>query len=258
MHSSPHGSRYQEIVANIRDAIHFMESLGNQDETLGSVDFYTSHEGLLLGYESALTRHLGGTHSGFYNLGAHMLWIGDRTRQLDGAHIEFFRGIENPIGLKVGPTANPEEIIQIIDRLNPSNEKGKIVLITRYGAGKVKNHLPQMIDVVQREGKSVVWSSDPMHGNAIKTEKGVKTRDFGAILCEIQEAFEVHQEKQTYLGGIHFELTGENVTECIGGSEKIKAEDLDKRYETFCDPRLNYSQSLELAFLISEMLKEQI
>lgn len=249
-------ARYTEIVDNIRNAISFMESLGNSNEKLGSVEFYTSHEGLLLPYEEALTRPVRKYNDKYFNLGAHMLWIGDRTRQLDGAHIEFFRGIENPIGIKVGPSADPKEIIQIIQALNPKNKTGKVVLITRFGADKVEQHLPQIIEAVKHSENSVVWTSDPMHGNATKTEQGVKTRNFDSILSEIKSSFQIHKQMDTYLGGVHFELTGENVTECIGGSENIKETDLDKKYETYCDPRLNYSQSLELAFHVSDLLSQ--
>lgn len=249
----PQRTDYERIVKSIRDAIVFMEALGNREESLRSVEFYTSHEGLLLPLEEALT-HFVAEQNRFYNLGAHMLWIGDRTRQLDGAHIEYFRGIANPIGLKVGPTSDPKEIIEICRTLNPKNEEGKITLISRYGEGKVHKHLPSLIQAVRKADLPVVWSVDPMHGNGIKTEGGVKTRDFDAILAEVQESFEVHKKEGSALGGIHFELTGQDVTECIGGAAGITADQLDQNYETYCDPRLNYSQSLEMAFLISRML----
>jgi 3-deoxy-7-phosphoheptulonate synthase len=249
----PQRTDYERIVKSIRDAIVFMEALGNREESLRSVEFYTSHEGLLLPLEEALT-HFVAEQNRFYNLGAHMLWIGDRTRQLDGAHIEYFRGIANPIGLKVGPTSDPKEIIEICRTLNPRNEEGKITLISRYGEGKVHKHLPSLIQAVRKADLPVVWSVDPMHGNGIKTEGGIKTRDFDAILAEVQESFEVHKKEGSALGGIHFELTGQDVTECIGGAAGITADQLDLNYETYCDPRLNYSQSLEMAFLISRML----
>jgi 3-deoxy-7-phosphoheptulonate synthase len=249
----PQRTDYERIVKSIRDAIVFMEALGNREESLRSVEFYTSHEGLLLPLEEALT-HFVAEQNRFYNLGAHMLWIGDRTRQLDGAHIEYFRGIANPIGLKVGPTSDPKEIIEICRTLNPRNEEGKITLISRYGEGKVQKHLPSLIQAVRKADLPVVWSVDPMHGNGIKTEGGIKTRDFDAILAEVQESFEVHKKEGSALGGIHFELTGQDVTECIGGAAGITADQLDLNYETYCDPRLNYSQSLEMAFLISRML----
>jgi 3-deoxy-7-phosphoheptulonate synthase len=249
----PQRTDYERIVKSIRDAIVFMEALGNREESLRSVEFYTSHEGLLLPLEEALT-HFVAEQNRFYNLGAHMLWIGDRTRQLDGAHIEYFRGIANHIGLKVGPTSDPKEIIEICRTLNPRNEEGKITLISRYGEGKVHKHLPSLIQAVRKADLPVVWSVDPMHGNGIKTEGGIKTRDFDAILAEVQESFEVHKKEGSALGGIHFELTGQDVTECIGGAAGITADQLDLNYETYCDPRLNYSQSLEMAFLISRML----
>jgi 3-deoxy-7-phosphoheptulonate synthase len=249
----PQRTDYERIVSNIRDAIVFMEALGNREESLRSVEFYTSHEGLLLPLEEALT-HFAPEQNRWYNLGAHMLWIGDRTRQLDGAHIEYFRGIANPIGVKVGPSSAPNEIIEICRTLNPRNEEGKITLISRYGEGKVKQHLPSLIQAIRSASVPVVWSVDPMHGNGIKTQGGIKTRDFGAILAEVQESFEVHKQLGSALGGIHFELTGQDVTECIGGAAGITADQLDRNYETYCDPRLNYSQSLEMAFLISRML----
>jgi 3-deoxy-7-phosphoheptulonate synthase len=253
MQKVPQRIDYERIVSNIRDAIVFMEALGNREESLRSVEFYTSHEGLLLPLEEALT-NFAPERNRWYNLGAHMLWIGDRTRQLDGAHIEYFRGIANPIGLKVGPTSDPKEIIEICRTLNPNHEEGKITLISRYGEGKVKQHLPSLIQAVRAADIPVVWSVDPMHGNGIKTEGGVKTRDFDAILAEVQESFEVHKQLGNPLGGIHFELTGQDVTECIGGATGITADQLEQNYETYCDPRLNYSQSLEMAFLISRMM----
>ncbi len=252
---SPQRQRYEEIAANIKDAIAFMESLGGvREETLGSVDFFTSHEGLLLAWEEAMTRFVPerGRH---YNLGAHMLWIGDRTRQLDGAHIEYFRGIANPIGIKVGPSSDPAEICEVVRTLNPHGDLGRIVLITRFGVDKVSG-LEPLVARVNEARLPVVWSVDPMHGNVIKTKADIKTRDFGSILGELRESFSVHRKLGTVLGGVHFELTGDNVTECIGGSEGLGEHDLVRQYETYCDPRLNYSQSLEMAFLISSMLKD--
>ncbi len=255
MHRAPQRAEYERIVGNIRDAIVFMESLGSREERLASVEFYTSHEGLLLSLEETLT-HFVPEAGRYYNLGAHMLWIGDRTRQLDGAHIEYFRGIANPLGLKVGPSSDPREIMQIVERLNPSNEEGKITLITRYGQGKVATYLPKLIEAVKASKRSVVWSVDPMHGNATKTKDGTKTRDFDAILSEIKESYDVMRKLGIPLGGIHFELTGQDVSECIGGSSGITVDQLERNYETYCDPRLNYSQSLEMAFLLSNMLGE--
>ncbi len=246
--------RYKEIVSQIQDAIAFMESIGNINNNLNWVDFYTSHEGLHLPYEEAQTRFIK-QKGGFYNLSAHMLWIGDRTRDLNGAHIEYFRGIRNPLGLKVGPSANPKEIIEVIKALNPKNEEGRITLITRFGHDKVDAGLPKIVAAVQEAQQHVVWSVDPMHGNAIKTSDNVKTRSFDHILAELTKTITVHRQSHTHLGGVHFELTGDNVTECIGGSQGLGPEDLSKNYETYCDPRLNYSQSLEMSFLISNLIK---
>lgn len=252
---SPHWAEYEGIIKNIKNAISFMKTIGYKETYLSAVDFYTSHEGLILPLEEALTRQ--DPHSGkFYNAGAHMLWIGERTRQLDGAHVEYFRGIANPIGIKVGPKADPQEIKEVIQALNPTNEQGRITLITRMGEQLVEQHLPNMIESISKAKLNVCWSCDPMHGNAIKTKENVKTRDFNAILQELKAAFQIHRKLGSYLGGIHFELTGENVTECTGGAEGITAEDLSKSYETYCDPRLNYNQSLEMAFLISSMLEQ--
>lgn len=246
---------YQKILDNIRDAIAFMESLGSKTENLSSIEFYTSHEGLLLPVEQAHT-FKDDSNSRHYNLGAHMLWIGDRTRHLDGAHIEYFRGVANPVGIKVGPSADPSEIAETLEVLNPNKREGKLVLITRYGQGKVNAHLPQLIKTVQACGVPVTWSCDPMHGNGSKSPSGLKTRDFQAILSELTETFAIHREHGSIVGGIHFELTGDNVTECLGGSAGITNEHLSSNYETYCDPRLNYSQSLEMAFLVSKMLAD--
>ncbi len=242
---------YEHIVHNIRDAIVFMESLGTRDEKLASVEFYTSHEGLLLAVEEAMTQYVP-EFDAYFNLGAHTLWIGDRTRQLNGAHIEYFRGIANPLGLKVGPSSDPRDIIAICTALNPKREAGKVTLISRYGKGKVDLHLPQLIEAMK--DTPVVWSIDPMHGNAIKTEAGTKTRSFDDILGEVKESLAIHKASGSIVGGIHFELTGDDVTECIGGSAGITAEQLSNHYETYCDPRLNYSQSLEMAFLLSQLI----
>ena len=252
---SSHRQRYEQVVANIRDAVAFMESFGGvREETLGTVDFFTSHEGLLLGFEEAMTRHV--SHFGrYYNLGAHMLWIGDRTRALDGAHVEYCRGIANPIGIKWGPSADPQEMVEIIKALDPGNEPGRITIITRFGAGRVEASLPPAIEAVRRAGLNVLWSADPMHGNVIKTKQDIKTRDFDAILSELRACFQWHSQLGGRLGGVHFELTGEDVTECTGGSEGIGEADLSRNYETFCDPRLNYSQSLEMAFVIANIMQ---
>lgn len=254
MGKSAQRERYAKMVGNIQDAVAFMSSVGGvREEALGSIDFFTSHEGLLLGFEESLTRHVREKNR-FYNLGAHMLWIGDRTRELEGAHIEYFRGIANPIGVKWGPSAKPDEMVAVLKRLNEANEPGKLTIITRFGEGKVKECLPPAIAAVRKAGLNVLWSADPMHGNVIKTKGGIKTRDFDAILRELTESFAVHRSEKSRLGGVHFELTGEDVTECTGGSERVSEEDLVRQYETFCDPRLNYSQSLEMAFVISGIL----
>lgn len=254
---SPQRARYEEVVTNINDAIRFMESLGRGEKDFDRTEFYTSHEGLLLGYEEAMTRYVPELNQHF-NLGAHMLWIGDRTRQLDGAHVEYFRGIANPIGIKVGPSSDPKEICEVVGAINPSNEAGRVTLITRFGQDLVEDRLPDLIAAFRKSRQNVLWSSDPMHGNVLKTKDNVKTRDFNAILGELKKSFEIHRRHRTYLGGIHFELTGENVTECIGGSDGITLDDLDRSYETYCDPRLNNSQSLEMVFLISSLLRNQV
>ncbi|MGC6472267.1 MAG: class II 3-deoxy-7-phosphoheptulonate synthase [Parvibaculales bacterium] len=254
---SPQGERYEEIATQIDEAISFMDACGVNSRTtpqLGMVDFYTSHEALLLGYESALTR-LDSTSGDHYDTSAHMLWIGDRTRQPDGAHVEFLSGVKNPIGLKCGPSLDPEELIVLLDKLNPDNEPGRITLISRFGHENVENHLPALIRAVEREGRIVVWSCDPMHGNTIKASNGFKTRPVDRILAEVQNFMQVHKAEGTHAGGIHFEMTGQNVTECLGGAQAISEEDLSSRYHTHCDPRLNGSQALELAFMIAEGLK---
>lgn len=242
---------YEAIVSRIRDAISFMEACGSNLETaLGRIDFFTSHEALVLPYEEALTWREEGTGL-HYNAGAHMLWVGDRTRELEGAHIEYLRGIANPVGVKVGPSCTPEEVVALARRLNPENAWGRVTLITRLGAGQVKELLPSLIDAVQAAGLRVVWSCDPMHGNTIRAANGFKTRDCAQILGELRDAFAIHAEHGTYLGGVHFELTGEDVTECLGGARGLAEADLLTNYATYCDPRLNADQSLEMAFLIA-------
>ncbi len=256
---SPQGERYQEIANQIDAAMSFMNACGINSMTapqMGMVDFYTSHEALLLVYEQALTR-LDSTSGDFYDTSAHMLWIGDRTRQPDSAHVEFLSGIKNPIGLKCGPSLDPEELIVLLDKLNPENEPGRITLISRFGHDKVEEHLPALIRKVESEGRKVVWSCDPMHGNTIKASNGYKTRPVDRILTEVEQFISVHQAEGTHPGGIHFEMTGQNVTECLGGAQAITEADLSSRYHTHCDPRLNGSQALELAFLISEKLKRR-
>jgi 3-deoxy-7-phosphoheptulonate synthase len=217
------------------------------------VEFYTSHEGLVLDYEQALTKYVP-EHEKFYNLGAHILWIGDRTRALDGAHVEYFRGISNPIAMKVGPSMEAQELVDICKTLNPENELGKIVLISRFGDEKILDGISVLIQAVEEANLNVCWIADPMHGNTFKTQSGFKTRNFDNILSEIKKAHKTHKEFNRDLNGIHFELTGENVTECIGGSQGLTDEHLSSNYSSYCDPRLNYSQSLEIALLLSEIL----
>lgn len=255
---SPQSAKFQELAETISQTLEFMLACGLTAETvpqLGGTDFYTSHEALLLWYEQALTRQDSLT-GGWFDCSAHFLWIGDRTRQPENAHVEFLRGVENPIGIKCGPTSDPDELLRLIDILNPTNEAGRLTLIARMGHDKVEKHLPALIRAVEREGKIVVWSSDPMHGNTIKAETGFKTRPFDRILAEVKSFFDVHAAEGTHAGGVHFEMTGQDVTECLGGAQEITDEDLSARYHTHCDPRLNATQSLELAFLLSETLKQ--
>jgi 3-deoxy-7-phosphoheptulonate synthase len=254
---SPQGARYRELADRLTETLGFMEACGITSETTPQIretEFYTAHEGLFLSYEEALTR-VDSTTDRWYDCSAHLVWIGDRTRQLDGAHVEFMRGIKNPIGMKCGPTLETDDLIRLIDRLNPKNVAGRLTLITRVGADKVAEKLPPMIRAVQREGKQVVWCIDPMHGNTITAANGLKTRRFDRILAELHAAFQVHAAEGSHAGGVHFELTGQNVTECIGGAQEISEEALGDRYLTHCDPRLNASQALELAFEIAEALK---
>ncbi len=248
--------RYRDISNRISDALDFMNAAGVNSETahnLASVEFYTSHEALLLEYEEAFARVdslTGNTVAG----SGHMIWIGDRTRQPDGAHVEFCRGVLNPIGLKCGPTTTAEDLKVLMAKLNPENEAGRLTLIARFGAGKVGDHLPRLIKTVQEEGANVVWSCDPMHGNTIKAASGYKTRPFDQVLREVREFFAIHKSEGTVPGGVHFEMTGQDVTECTGGLRAVSDENLADRYHTACDPRLNASQSLELAFLVAEEL----
>ena len=256
---SPQGERYEELSSRIAESLEFMEACGVTAESVPQIretSFFTSHEALLLAYEEPLTRQDSLTGD-WYDCSAHMLWIGERTRELDGAHVEFLRGVHNPIGCKIGPTADPDELIRLIDVLNPSNDPGRLTLISRMGHDKVRDTLPALARKVAREGRNVVWSCDPMHGNTIKATSGYKTRPFDRVLEEVRGFFEVHREEGTYAGGVHFEMTGQDVTECIGGAQAITDEDLSARYHTYCDPRLNASQSLELAFLIADSLKAQ-
>jgi len=254
----PLGKKYEELSEKIDRAMKFMAACGIDSKNapqLHQTTVYTSHEALLLNYEEALTRQDSITND-WYDCSAHMLWIGDRTRELDGAHIEYFRGIKNPIGCKVGPSMQEDELIKLIDALNPENEEGRLNLIVRMGADKVEEYFPALLRKVKAEGKNVVWSCDPMHGNVEKSPSGFKTRDFENILREVKQFFQIHENEGTVAGGIHLEMTGENVTECTGSQScAITDDDLASRYHTQCDPRLNANQALELAFMISDTLK---
>ena len=250
--------KYKEIEDKISDALAFMEACGiNSDNNrrLRSVNFYTSHEALLLPFEESMTR-VDSTTGEYHDTSAHFVWIGDRTRQPDGAHVEFCRGIENPIGLKCGPTLKPEELANLCNILNPDNEPGRLTLISRFGAENVEKYLPKLIRMIKKEGLKVVWSCDPMHGNTIKAATGFKTRAFESVLKEVKNFFAISQAEGSYAGGLHVEMTGQDVTECTGGAQKISENDLSNRYRTHCDPRLNADQALELAFLISEEIKK--
>jgi len=255
---SPQHAAYAEIADRIGEALEFMEACGvsaHETPELTKTEFYTSHEALLLNYEQALTRRDSLTE-GWYDTSAHLLWIGDRTRQPDGAHVEFCSGIQNPIGVKCGPSLEPDDLIRILDRLNPHNEPGRIVLIARFGAENVRDGLPALLRKVRDEGRHVVWSSDPMHGNTFKTDNGFKTRALDRILSEVKDFLDCCRAEGVRPGGVHFEMTGQNVTECLGGAKEVTEADLASRYHTHCDPRLNADQALELAFLISENLGE--
>ena len=248
--------KYGQLADRIDETLAFMRACGLENAPqVRETSFFTAHEALLLNYEQAFARRDSLTGD-WYDCSAHMLWIGDRTRQLDGAHVEFLRGVGNPIGVKVGPSMDSDELIRLIDILNPDNDPGRLNLIVRMGADKVEQHLPRLIRAVQGEGRQVLWSSDPMHGNTIKASSGYKTRDFAQVLNEVKQFFQVHQAENSYPGGIHIEMTGQNVTECIGGTRPITEAGLSDRYHTHCDPRLNADQSLELAFLIADTLKQ--
>jgi 3-deoxy-7-phosphoheptulonate synthase len=237
-----------------------MKAVGVTPENTPSLKetvLYTSHEALLLNYEEALTRQDSLTGD-WYDCSAHMLWIGDRTREPNGAHVEFLRGVKNPIGLKAGPTMTPEVLLELIEKLNPENEPGRLNIIVRMGADKIEKEFPKLLRAVKENGKNVVWSIDPMHGNTIKTSSNIKTREFDEILREVKGYFKIHQQEGTFPGGVHLEMTGRDVTECVGGSYAITEKDLEKSYDTHCDPRLNAKQALELAFLIADLLKEAI
>ena len=255
---SAQAARYEDMANRIDEAVQFMAACGITGDTVSAIretEFFTSHEALLLPFEQALTR-IDSTSGDWYDVSAHLLWVGDRTRQLDGAHVEFLRGVKNPIGLKCGPSLEADDLIRLIDRLNPANEPGRMTLISRMGADGVGTLLPPLVRRVAAEGRVVAWSCDPMHGNTIKSATGFKTRPFDRVLLEVQRFFEVHRAEGSHPGGVHFELTGEDVTECTGGAQAITDHSLSLRYHTACDPRLNASQALELAFLIAENLKE--
>ena len=256
---SPASARYEELASRITETLAFMKACGITSENtpqLQGTSFYTSHEALLLGYEHAMTRQ-DSTSGDWYATSGHMIWIGDRTRQPDHAHIEYARGIKNPIGLKCGPTLEPDALLRLIDILDPDNEPGRLTLIARFGSDKVAAHLPNLLRATKKAGRHVVWSCDPMHGNTITSANGYKTRPFERVLREVEQFFAIHRAEGTHAGGVHIEMTGQAVTECTGGSNTISETDLSDRYHTHCDPRLNADQALELAFLIAERLKEE-
>ncbi len=252
-HSSKAGE-YERMVESIRDSLAFMEAVARPLSEASRVDFYASHEGLALNYEQAQTRQVP-RRTGWYNLSTHFPWIGMRTAQIDSAHVEFFRGIRNPIGIKIGAGMTDEWLTQLLDILHPDDEPGRLTLIHRLGASQIAEHLPRFIDCVRKTGKTVVWLSDPMHGNTETTADGIKTRRFDNITSELDQAFEIHASKGSVLGGVHFELTGENVTECVGGARGLSDEDLRRAYRTKVDPRLNYEQALEVAMLIARKVR---
>jgi 3-deoxy-7-phosphoheptulonate synthase len=256
---SPQVGRYRELAEKITESLDFLRAIGIDPEVhpeMRITDFYTSHEALLLGYEQAMTR-VDSTSGDWYATSGHMIWIGDRTRQLDHAHVEYFRGIKNPVGLKCGPTLKADELLKLIDILNPENEAGRLTLICRFGSDKVFDNLPALVRAVKSAGRSVVWSCDPMHGNTITSASNYKTRPFERIIGEVKNFFAVHEGEGTYAGGIHLEMTGNNVTECTGGARAIQDIDLGDRYHTHCDPRLNAEQAIEMAFLVADLLKRQ-
>jgi 3-deoxy-7-phosphoheptulonate synthase len=246
---------YEATTRQVSESVRFMEALGGQPmQEFSHVEFYSSHEALNLHYEAAQTRRVP-HHPGFYDLTTHFPWIGERTRSLDGAHVEFFRHVRNPVGVKVGPTTAPADVLRLVERLNPDDEPGKLVLITRMGAAKVEAALPPLIDEVRQSGRRVLWVCDPMHGNTQTTASGVKTRDFAHILAELEATLAIHGARGSRLGGVHFELTGDDVTECLGGAQGMSADDLSRNYASACDPRLNYRQSLEMGFRLSQRLR---
>ena len=256
--NSSQGSAFKKIADRISESLSFMNACGVNSETsrqLAESNFFISHEALLLPYESCFVR-VDSTTGHFYDVSSHLIWIGDRTKQIDGAHVEFCSGISNPIGIKIGPSTDVNELLRLLEKLNPTNEAGKIVLIVRMGCEKIEKLFPPILKKINSAGKNVVWSCDPMHGNIEKSNSGYKTRNFLNILKEVKSFFNIHKVEKSYAGGIHLEMTGKNVTECLGGMQKIKDQDLGARYHTHCDPRLNASQSIELAFLLAGYLKE--
>ena len=259
LNNTPETDKYREIANRISESLDFMKACGLTSSSVSQLretDFFTSHEALLLNYEEALTREDTITaEKGWYATSAHLLWVGDRTRQFDHGHIEYLSGIQNPVGIKCGPSLEKDDLIRLLDKVNPNNESGKVVLICRMGSEKVNEHLPKLIKNIKANGKNVTWCCDPMHGNTIKASNGYKTRRVAEILNEVNNFFLVHKSEGTLPGGVHFEMTGSNVTECLGGANEVKESDLGSRYHTHCDPRLNGSQSLELAFLVSDLIK---
>ena len=259
LNNTPETDKYREIANRISESLNFMKACGLTSSSvpqLRETDFFTSHEALLLNYEEALTREDTITaEKGWYATSAHLLWVGDRTRQFDHGHIEYLSGIQNPVGIKCGPSLEKDDLIRLLDKVNPNNKTGKVVLICRMGSEKINEHLPKLIKNIKANGKNVTWCCDPMHGNTIKASNGYKTRRVAEILNEVNNFFLVHNSEGTFPGGVHFEMTGSNVTECLGGANEVKESDLGSRYHTHCDPRLNGSQSLELAFLVSDLIK---
>ena len=258
VNDSPQGARYHELSEKISEALTFMAAIGVTPESqpdLHRVEFFTAHEALLLGFEEAMTR-IDSTSGEWYDTSAHLVWIGERTRQLDGAHVEYFRGIKNPIGVKCGPTMEPDELLRLIDVLNPRNEAGRLTLYGRFGSDKIAARLPRLLDATKSNGRTVVWAIDPMHGNTLTANNGYKTRPFDRILSEVKSFVEICAAEGVHPGGVHLEMTGQNVTECLGGARALTEGDLADRYHTHCDPRLNGEQALELAFLVAEKLKE--
>lgn len=254
---SPQGAMYRELADKISEALTFMAAIGVTPDTfpdLHRVEFFTSHEALLLGFEQAMTC-VDSTSGDWYDTSAHLLWIGERTRQLDGAHVEFLRGVKNPVGLKVGPTLEPDDLLRLIDVLNPANEAGRLTLYGRFGADKIADRLPRLMAATRRAGRQLVWATDPMHGNTLKASNGYKTRPFDRILSEVRSFVEIAELESVHPGGVHLEMTGQNVTECTGGARAVTEGELADRYHTHCDPRLNGEQALELAFLVAERLK---